>query len=199
MKSYVKSTTPTRMKTPMQEDDVISIQEQINKEYEYKLKEVNDEAVNKLKEVQEEHRMILQKSQELYTKKKEVNDLERQFNAMNKNLINPAYKAPMDPSGNHATNQTLNTQQMSFLNYSNRPERPPASNTPLYVKSSSRPKRGRDRDDSRNTFQMLNELSDYDRSASRGRYSRMSSGARDEYPENNFMTNNMKGGSAKAS
>lgn len=37
---------------------------------------------------------------------------------------------------------------------------------------------------------MLNELSDYDRSASRGRLSRMSSGGRDEYPENNFMGNN---------
>lgn len=31
---------------------------------------------------------ILQKTQELYNKKKEVDDLERQFNAMNKNLIN---------------------------------------------------------------------------------------------------------------
>lgn len=42
----------------------------------------------KLKEVQDEHRSILMKTQELYTKKKEVDDLERQFNAMNKNLIN---------------------------------------------------------------------------------------------------------------
>ena len=33
---------------------------------------------------------------------------------------------------------------------------------------------------------MLNELSDYDRSASRGRFSRMSGGMKDEYPENNF-------------
>ena len=42
----------------------------------------------KLREVQDEHRNILAKTQELYTKKKEVDDLERQFNAMNKNLIN---------------------------------------------------------------------------------------------------------------
>ena len=36
---------------------------------------------------------------------------------------------------------------------------------------------------------MLNEMSDYERSASRGRFSRMSSGGRDEFPENNFNSN----------
>ena len=65
-----------------------------------------------------------------------------------------------------------------------------------------RPQRGRD--DSRNTFQMLNELSDYDnRSVSRGRLSRMSSGARDEFPDNNFLgttpNNVMKGNNGKNS
>lgn len=44
---------------PLNDEDVLSIQDQINKEYENKLKEVNDEAVNKLKEVQEEHKRIL--------------------------------------------------------------------------------------------------------------------------------------------
>lgn len=35
----------------MEDDDVLSLQDQINRDYENKLKEVNDEAVNKLKEV----------------------------------------------------------------------------------------------------------------------------------------------------
>lgn len=40
---------------------------------------------------------------------------------------------------------------------------------------------------------MLNEMSDYERSNSRGRFSRMSSGGRDELPENNFMNPATKG------
>lgn len=79
MKAY------SQRQQPIEDEDVLSLQDQINRDYENKLKEVNDEAVTKLKEVQEEHRKILQKTQELYSKKKEVDDLERQFNAMNKN------------------------------------------------------------------------------------------------------------------
>lgn len=59
---------------------------------------------------------------------------------------------------------------------------------------SAKPQRNRDRDDSRNTFQMLNDLSDYERSNSRGRFSRMSQGM-NEYPENNFGQN-FKGNNA---
>jgi hypothetical protein len=112
----------------MEDVDVLSLQDQINKDYENKLKVVNDEAVNKLKEVQEEHRKILQKTQELYSKKKEVDDLERQFNAMNKGLINkdPNFKplVPLhEPIIQGSNNHSLNTQQMSFLNYSNNPHK----------------------------------------------------------------------------
>ena len=42
---------------------------------------------------------------------------------------------------------------------------------------------------------MLNDLSDYERSNSRGRFSRMSQGMKDDYPENNFGQN-FKGNSA---
>ena len=90
---------------------------------------------------------ILQKTQELYNKKKEVDDLERQFNAMNKNLMNkeasPTQQnfkpfVPLHEPIIHASqNQSMNTQQMSFLNYSGRPERnqPSGERQPHYVKS----------------------------------------------------------------
>lgn len=104
----------------------------------------------------------------------------------------------MNNNFQNQNNQSINTAQMSFLNYS-RPDRQMSNDrAPHYVKSGMRPQRGRD--DSRNTFQMLNELSDYDRSASRGRMqsrgryslSRMSSGGRDDFapPDNMFMNNN---------
>ena len=104
---------------------------------------------------------------------------------MNKNLINK----PPSTADKVFPDASMNTQQMSFLNYSGA-RRPSQDRGPTLkskpINRASMPKRGRD--DSRNTFQMLNELSDYERSNSRGRLSGLGSGPRDEDdPDTNFM------------
>lgn len=69
--SSISKATKLSTSAVQSQQELIEIQEQINLDYENKLKEVNDEAIKKLKMFEQEHQRKIVETQRVYMEKKE--------------------------------------------------------------------------------------------------------------------------------